>query len=886
MTVGDGEGDGMALGALWAAGALAALNASGGQGVEFRAVRILTGSAACVVERNAAALLAQRLAEPAGLPVCVAAEADAPAPAPGELTILLGIPANHSGVRRLMAEMRLAPLTGLAPGPEGFLLRTAQVGGGPGLLAAAADERGAVYAAGEILRRAHFTAMGVRFPAHLSLRTAPAFELRGTQFGQSGVALQKAGVRPWTQAEIGHKIADFALAGANTLQVPITSAEDDPTYRTIKGLGLKTIVHLSANAGSGPPEWRAAESIGREGYLCPSVPEAREAMLRAMEATFRKAPHFDYVSFAGGDGGGCECDRCKPYGLAFIRLCRDFAAIVHRYHPDAQVMVTNQKFSNEDDLAIFRYLRENPGDWLRAFVCGPGSDAMSWQPGHRQNHRMDLFRYPGFAPPGRYLQEILHELPPQQDLALYTELTHWRYSQNGYAQAYPRPDKEGNQPPHWGHGVYERMPDPYLTQVYDRLTFFAWPRWVHRAFGETMRYSIGDCTHSSGTHDHANQWIWQRLLWNPQATVEQVVDEYARAWFGPEAAPHMARALFALEEYLQWDPATPLPRKASLLRYRSAVQAAGRAMPGFLRARSWLWREYAQKAAIDRRTQLAVAQQMALQSGIERTCAQALHGGDPDKAIRACLSRLAARRETAAMVALRLEALRLGEESNALYGVRSEGLRSLDHDFVGLGWLKRQLERALSALGEAKRELLAQIADYEDAGPGGFYDNLGSYESAPHLVNGAPYDHGQPYVAEMLSEGNRLSQRTMCGTQDEARGLELRYEGLDPAARYRMRVTLVRPWFQPRYAQRMNQRSQSIYADGLPLAVDLELPEKMSDFFTFDIPAEATADGALTISFRKSSDVAAGDRVSVEQWRNSGGWGTLCSEAWLTKVAR
>lgn len=29
--------------------------------------------------------------------------------------------------------------------------------------------------------------------------------------------------------------------------------------------------------------------------------------------------------------------------------------------------------------------------------------------------------------------------------------------------------------------------------------------------------------------------------------------------------------------------------------------------------------------------------------------------------------------------------------------------------------------------------------------------------------------------------------------------------------------------------------------------------------------------------------VARGDKVSVEQWRNSGGWGTIVSEAWLMK---
>ena len=82
---------------------------------------------------------------------------------------------------------------------------------------------------------------------------------------------------------------------------------------------------------------------------------------------------------------------------------------------------------------------------------------------------------------------------------------------------------------------------------------------------------------------------------------------------------------------------------------------------------------------------------------------------------------------------------------------------------------------------------------------------------------------------------------------------------------------------------RMNQHKQSVYADDKLIAKDVELPLQMSDFFTYDIPAEATADGELVIRLEKAADVAVGDRVSVEQWRNSGGWGTIVSEAWLMK---
>ena len=135
----------------------------------------------------------------------------------------------------------------------------------------------------------------------------------------------------------------------------------------------------------------------------------------------------------------------------------------------------------------------------------------------------------------------------------------------------------------------------------------------------------------------------------------------------------------------------------------------------------------------------------------------------------------------------------------------------------------------------------------------------------------------------MLSEMNRPSQRSMHFTQDEGQGVTLHYRKLDSEAKYKIRFTFVRPWYQKRYAFRMNQKSQTIYADDIILAENLELPLQMSDFFTFDIPPAVTKDGELIIRLERAPDVARGDRVTIEQWRNSGGWGTIVSEVWLMK---
>lgn len=832
------------------------------------------------VEKRVAELLVSRLEEIQGVNVLLDEESKEKA-VDDELLVLLGIPENHSVIARKFDVLRIAPLTWLDPGKEGFLLQSVKENGKQWILAAGVDERGCLYAAGELLRQIEHQDNGFTVPEDMFVRTAPAFEIRGTQYGQSHIAKSVSNVRNWTEEETQRVIIDYALAGANTFT---TSA--GPMFSFIKSYGLMTQGGFGANTGGRgiPDTWEASESIGRLGYVCLSVPQAKEYMLKKCEDYFKQSPSFDLVKFHGGDGGGCECDKCQPYGLIFIKTVEDMAKIIHKFHPETKIYFTNQKFDNEGDKAIFNYLNEQPRDWLWAWGYGPGSDATSWQPGHRQNHRMDLFRYPGFGPYGLYPREIIRQIPSRHELVYYSETTHWRYAQHGYVQMYPRADKNGDLPPHWSHEIYERRPDQYLTMVYNRLTFFAWPRYYHRVFNDLMRYGIGDITHSSGHHDHFNQWMWQRLLWSPRMTTEDVVREYCQTWFGKEAAPLMLKAIFQLEENLEELPGASITEKEGIDRYYNLVKAAGKQISHHNMESNWLWRLYMQKGALDKYIKLAVKEQKGLHKKIEEHISRALtENGVNDNSIIIASSWIDNLSETEEMISLREEAGKLGEESNRLFGLRNDGYFNLEKDFIGMGWLKRQLERALDANGEKRTELLMMITDYKNPGEGGFYDNMGTFNPAPNIVFGYPYDHGQPYVEEMLSDGNRPSQRSMHFTQDEDQGVTLHYRDLDPDAEYKIRFTFVRPWFQDRYADRMNQKSQSIYANDRLLVENVELPLQMSDFFTWDIPRDITRSGDLTIRLERGADVARGDRVETEQWRNSGGWGTIVSEAWLIK---
>ena len=339
--------------------------------------------------------------------------------------MLLGTPARHPTLADTCRSRRITLPTESNPGAEGFVLHLLTDGDTPTVIAAGTDQRGVLYAVGELLRRIKPRPGIIELDEECDIRTAPAFWLRGTEVSQGHTMRRLTGAREWTEDEWRRVVLDYALAGANTFGAGHASAAPDSRLHFLKSYGLKTLTSVGPNTGPGPEEWRAVEAIGRTGYLCLSVPEARTALLEQFERRFAGSVAADYVRMYSGDGGGCECERCAPYGEKYIRMCADVAKIIHRHHPQTKIFATNQKLDNAGDRAIFAYLNEQPRQWLTALCYGPGSNAMSWQPGRRQDHRIDLFAYPGFGPLGGYLREMLHQLPPQQSIVFFTDLTHW-----------------------------------------------------------------------------------------------------------------------------------------------------------------------------------------------------------------------------------------------------------------------------------------------------------------------------------------------------------------------------------------------------------------------------------------------------------------------------
>ncbi|HUE15866.1 MAG TPA: DUF4838 domain-containing protein [Planctomycetaceae bacterium] len=834
----------------------------------FTAVHLVSGPKADAIESRSVTLLRDRIAEITTAPVTVG-------PFPQRfagLVVCIGTISSHPDLATRAKELGIAQPSGLDPGAEGFVLKSKKVRGQQVVLAIGSDRRGVLYAVGEILRRMVGRGGTVSFPGELSIRRAPRWPVRGLIVSQGATMRQLTGARAWTTLELQRAHLDYALSGANTFELDENEGPDG-MYAFLKSYGLDTLAVIEGNNGSGPPEWQAKEAIGRGGYLCPGIPEARAALLRQHEELFKRMPAFDYVHFKSGDGGGDESEASAPYGRTLIHLCEEYARILHKYHPHTKIFVGNQKLDNAGDQAIFAYLQAKPRDWIDGIVYGPGSNAMGWTPGRRQDHRMDLFQGAGRGALSGYLREMLHQLPPRQSILLFTDLTHWVYSQYGLMDHALIPDRNHQMPPKWDYWMYDRKPSAALAQVFNRRTFHARPRNYYRVFQETTEFAIGDVAYSEGHHDHLNEWIYQRLFWDPHQTVESVVAEYSRVHFGPEAAPQMAEALFTLEHNLE----TPIRGNAGIGRMVELVESAGTVMPADVRERNYLWREYLQKAYLDRYIQHDVDRQ---NDSVDAMLAQLRSAFDRDDVNGAVLNLADAELPAPStdMLRLKSEADRVGRESDRLFGVRNEGLFNLKQDYVGFGWLKRELRRAAAAPStEKRRAIVERIVYYDDPGAGGFYDNAGDPQKSPHLV------YGWPYAGGLVSHDNRPSQRKMAFTTDEERGVTFQYDNLDRSAQYRVRLSLIRPRYARRYAVRQHQKTESIYADDHPLAENLELPEYLADFVEFDIPQAATSDGRLTLWMKKQPGIGTGLKSDLTVWRNTGGWGTLVSEVWLMK---
>jgi hypothetical protein len=593
---------------------------------------------------------------------------------PADLRLCLG-QARSTGKLKDLCDAHNVVLPGrTGPAPEGFAIKSLETPQGRLVVAFGADARGLLYAAGEVLRRFRYGPDSVTV-TNYSVAEAPAFRFRGFSANQGGTMMKITKARSWTEAEIRGVALEYALAGGNTFYA---GDNGGAYYDFIKSYGLMTTTGARPNQllGEHPREWRAGGRESWEGtnWVCPSIPEARAALLAQWDKDFSQRAHHEVMRFYAGDPGGCTDARCRPWGKTFIQLCEEMAAIWLKHHPKSIVLIANQGLDNAGERAIFDYYKEEPCPWSYGIAYGPGSNPMSRY--FRRELRNDLFIYPGKGPVDRYLAEMLHELPLDQHIMNYSDITHWIRSQYQIDN-----------------------PEPNIVKAYNRRMFHARPKAMYRIFQAIMPFSEGDIIYSEGNHDEFHQYLWARLLWNPNRELEDVMREYCVLYFGEDSAEPMIQALFQLEQNL----VTPLDTNAGIGRYYALVKEAGDKMPPWRMKRDYRWRLHMQKAALDQYLQYKLRNEMSHEQKA-RDVLTAVRPGQYESAIKQALDILRAPTETDEMKKLRDEAGKLGEESDRLHGDRNLGYFKLDQPLRNIPGETASLEEAQSAKSDEDRK--------------------------------------------------------------------------------------------------------------------------------------------------------------------------------------
>jgi hypothetical protein len=718
------------------------------------------------------------------------------------------------------AELR--PAAG-ATNAEGFHLCVKQSPGTSAVFVVGNDARGVLFGVGRLLRELHMARGRVTLDDDLDIVTAPKYPLRGHQLGYRPKCNS---YDAWDLPVWEQYLRDLAVFGCNAIELIPPRSDDDADSPHFPRPPMEMMTGMSRLADEyGLDVWIWYPAMDRD-Y---SNPQTVESALREWGEVFQKLPRVDAVFVPGGDPGHTE----PKYLLA---LLEKQTANLHRYHPKAQMWVSPQSFNQawlDEFLDILN--RERPA-WLSGVVFGP-------------QVRISVAR----------LRELV---PSQYPIRHYPDITHSRQCQ------YPPAD--------WDTAFA-------LTEARECIN----PRPVDEAaiFRAMQPGTVGFITYSEGCNDDVNKCVWSALGWNPDASVTDILRDYSRYFIGDRYADSFAQGLLALERNWRGPLLANENVGTTLAQFQTMESAAS---PADLK--NWRFQQALLRAYYD----AYVRRRLIYETDLENRAMEQLRRAPADGSLVA----MAAAEHTLDHAVTervasdwRTRIFELGEALFQSIGMqlsvgkyqaiavdRGACLDTLDYPLNDRAWLKEHFAAIRRLKTEAQRlAAVDEIVQWTNPGPGGFYDDLGNVARQPHLVRGpgfaadpgcyvsARLDWEEDLVVDEPDERPTAARRISWMDHAETlydTPLRLRYTGLDPHARYRVRVVYA--------GDAPNRKIRLVANDGVEVHPLIAKPSPFRPV-EFALPPAATATGELNLSWLGEPGLGGNGR------------GCQVSEVWLLK---
>jgi hypothetical protein len=722
--------------------------------------------------------------------------------------ILLGQePAIAASVRRLAA--RLIPPV---PGAEGYRI---QVMDGA-VLVVGNDARGTLFGVGALLRRLRMERDALEVSDNLSVATAPKYALRGHQLGYRP---KTNSYDAWSVPVWDQYLRDLAVFGTNAVELIPPRSDDDADSPHFPLPPMQMMVEMS----------RAADSYGLDVWIWyPAMdkdysdPKTVEFALQEWGEVFRQLPRIDAVFVPGGDPGHTE----PKYLLA---LLEKETAVLHRYHPKAQMWVSPQSFNREWMDQFLATLTGQQPAWLSGVVFGPQT-------------RMSL-------------AQLRAAVPQRYPIRHYPDITHSRQSQ------YPVPD--------WDVAYA-------LTEARETIN----PRPVDETniFRLLQPYTLGFLTYSEGCNDDVNKIVWSALGWNPDANTIDILREYSRYFIGERYADSFAQGLMALERNWRGPLSTNFGVDTTLQQFREMERSAAPEVLGNWRFQQALYRAYYDAYT---RSRLLYETGLEVQALFELRNARTVGALEAMSRAEAIIDQAVTNRTAGAWRARIFELAEALFQSirmqlsvpryRAISVDRGANLDTLDAPLNNRVWLKQNFAELRRLPDEAERlKELDRIVFWTDPGPGGFYDDLGNLTQQPHLVRGSGYQKDPAFLeSSLVGFAGRPAWRSSWWTHAESlvdADLRMHYEDLDRDAQYKIRVVYAGDSSGVKIRLVANAATQ----DAVEIHPLLAKPVPVKPL-EFDIPRQATGKGDLSLSWYREAGLGGNGR------------GCQVAEVWLIR---
>lgn len=749
--------------------------------LDLRQATVVVAPTLGPVEKKAATVLVEEVALRSGLTLAIAGSASGPA---------------------IVLERGSGPA-------EGFSIRTAA----SRVTISGNDARGVLFGVGALLRNLRMTSGAVGLPDAFSLTTAPKTRLRGHQLGYRPKTNSYDG---WTIAMWDRYIRELALFGTNAIELIPPRSDDDANSPHFPLPQMETMIAMS----------RIIDSYGLDVWIWyPALdpdyanPKTVESALAEWGEVFRQLPRVDAVFVPGGDPGHTQ----PKYMMA---LLEKETAVLHKYHPKAEMWMSPQGFSAEWTEEFFEILKAQP-KWLAGIVHGP-------------QVRLTI-------------PELRRRVPARYPIRNYPDITH------SLRAEFAVPD--------WDLAyalTLER--EPINPRPLDQAHIF-------RLFNPE---TIGFLTYSEGCNDDLNKFVWSALGWDPEADISAVLREYGRLFFGPGNADAIAEGILALERNWRGGVLGNQSVETTLASFQALERKASPAELLNWRFQQLLYRAYYDAYVRDRLIAETAAESraLALLRDAHRT------GSLPamDAASQALTAPLAdppssdLRNRVFQLAEALYQSIRMQLDSRLYRGIPGRGtnLDTIDSPLNNRLWWEDQFT-AVRALASEKDRLgrLDSLLNRSTPPPGGLHDLLGDPRQRPHLVTGAGWK-GDPYSLESPRTGFRVVSGvpiewwSFAETQ-YVTPLKMHYKALNPNARYRVRVVMAGD-----VSTSTRKLSLRLMADGKYQVHDyLEKPVPLRPV-DFGVPVEATQDGELELEWSLNPQAASGN-----------GRGCQIAEVWL-----